>query len=369
MKFKRVTPRRLISCVGDLEVERRCGYCRGCRRGVVAYDAWAGLGRDALTPRGCRMAVLAGSDNSYDKASDRLQRMCGIRVSDQTVRRACEKVGEKAKHYLSSAPEAGEALAQASGGVELSADGAKVNTTAGWREIRGVQASKRQPGEPTSVRHWKHRDLPRPEARLAWASIADAEQVGNQWRAWADQQGWRRGEGVSLLADGAAWIWKQARQHLPEHEGVVDIWHVMEHLNAAGRAMHGEASGGEQARRWAELQRALIFRHGHNRYLREHLAPQLREHRSADPRGEAIKALRSLMMYLWKHRGRMPYRDRLRRGLPIGSGQIEGLCKNTLNERLRKNSPRWRPENVDRMAALCCLHTSDQWDQFWRLAA
>jgi len=36
----------------------------------------------------------------------------------------------------------------------------------------------------------------------------------------------------------------------------------------------------------------------------------------------------------------MRYRDRLRRGLPTGSGQIEGVCKNTLNRRLRLNNPR-----------------------------
>jgi hypothetical protein len=332
---------------------------------VVAYDDWAGLERDSLTPRGRRMAVLVGSDMSYDKASDRLNRLCGIRISDQTIRRACDGAGERAKGYLKS-PAAGEALARASGLVELSADGAKVNTTEGWREIRGVQASKRQPGSPASVRHWKHRELPRPTARRAWASIADAQRVGEQWGQWADQQGWSEGEGVSVLADGAAWIWKQAHRQLPEHEGVVDIWHVMEHLSDAGKALHGE---GDAATRWAEHQRAMIFRHGANRYLRKHLAPQVRAHRAADPQGEPARALRALLLYLWRHRGRMNYRDRLRRGLPIGSGQIEGLCKNTLNQRLRKNTPRWRPENADRMAALCCLHASQQWDPFWQQAA
>jgi len=33
-------------------------------------------------------------------------------------------------------------------------------------------------------------------------------------------------------------------------------------------------------------------------------------------------------------------RDGLRRDRPIGSGQIEGACKNTLNHRLRLNDPR-----------------------------
>jgi hypothetical protein len=51
----------------------------------------------------------------------------------------------------------------------------------------------------------------------------------------------------------------------------------------------------------------------------------------------------------------------------VAPGQIEGVCKNTLNRRLRKNSPRWRPERANHMAALCCLHASDQWETFWSI--
>jgi len=60
----------------------------------------------------------------------------------------------------------------------------------------------------------------------------------------------------------------------------------------------------------------------------------------------------------------MCYRDRLRRDLPIGSGQIEGVCKNTLNRRLRLNNPRGRPEHAQNMTALCCLHASHPWEAY-----
>ena len=204
--------------------------------------------------------------------------------------------------------------------------------------------------------------MPEPAARWSWAGVADAQQVGEQLHAMADRLGLGLGEQVSALADGAAWIWNQFKQHLPEHEGVLDIYHLLEHLHAAGRALHGE---GKQAQRWAEQQRAALFRQGPRPYLLKRLLPLARRYRREQPDGDGAQALRALLTYLWPHRGRLRYRDRLRRGLPIGSGQVEGVCKNTLNARLRKNSPRWRVENADRMAALACLHHSQQWDRFW----
>lgn len=356
--------------VGDVTAPRRYHYCGHCRQAVVPLDDWAGLDATHLTPRGRRLIVLAGSDHSFDKASDRLQRMCGVRVSDQTVRRACQSAGQQAKAYLEQSPQAAAAVREATGQAECSLDGAKVNTTEGWREIRAVLICKRPPGKPADLKHWDDRILPEPTASWSWAGIADAQRTGEQLRSMADRLQLGRGERVSALADGAAWIWNQFKQHLPDHEGVLDVYHLLEHLHAAGRALHGE---GEPAQRWAEQQRAALFRLGPRRYLLQHLLPLAKNQRREQPASPAAEALRALLTYLWPHRGRLGYRDRLRRGLPIGSGQIEGVCKNTLNARLRKNNPRWRVENADRMAALACLHHSQLWDRFWtdqhRLAA
>jgi len=325
-------------------------------------DGWAGLDRTHLTPRGRRLIVLAGSDHSFDQASDRLWRMCGVRASDQTVRRACATSGRRAKAYLEQSRDADAPVVQAPGQVECSLDGAKVNTTDGWREVRAVVVCKREPGRPADLKHWDDRVLPQPTASWSWAGIADAPQTGEQLRSMAQRLNLGHGHHVSALADGAAWIWKQFRQHLPEHEGVLDVYHLLEHLHTAGRALHGE---GEHAQRWAEQQRAALFREGPRRYLLKHLLPLAKTHRREHPDSAGTEGLRRLLGYLWPHRGRLRYRDRLRRGLPIGSGQVEGICKNTLNRRLRLNNARWRVENANRMAALACLHHSRQWDRFW----
>jgi len=124
-----MTPRSLVSCVGEVSVERRCHHCPSCRRGFSPFDGWSGLTRDTLTPRGRRMAVLAGSRMSFDVASDHLQELCGIRISDQSIRRACHDAGRQAQaHLLQEASSA--SVREAPGACECSLDGAKVNTTA-----------------------------------------------------------------------------------------------------------------------------------------------------------------------------------------------------------------------------------------------
>lgn len=63
-----------------------------------------------------------------------------------------------------------------------------------------------------------------------------------------------------------------------------------------------------------------LFRKRPHHYLKKRLLPMLKKQRQADGDREQAQALRALFVYLWPHRGRMKYRDRLRRGLPIGSG-------------------------------------------------
>ena len=56
---------------------------------------------------------------------------------------------------------------------------------------------------------------------------------------------------------------------------------------------------------------------------------------------------------------------RLAAGQPIGTGLIEGACKNTIAARLKINNPRWRVRRAEHTAALRCLQYSDLWDAYW----
>lgn len=324
----------------------------------MPWDIWAGTGRGHVSPQARRMAVLAGSSWSFDVASDRLWELCGIRISDETIRQMTEGAGDDAQQWLRESSSPAETLRKARGNGEFYTDGTSVNTRQGWREMRLSVWAKRPAGEPAEPSEWDSRSLPKPTARWLCAGIARSEELGPQWARMAERADLSEGFGVSVLADGAKWIWKQVAEHLPRSECVVDVFHVSEHLHACGRSLYGDQTA--EARQWADDRLQRLLASGPMVLLRE-----LEEARSRTLHEAGQKALDSLLAYLKPNIDGLWYRDRLRRGLPIGSGMVEGACKTVVGRRLKCSGARWEASNADRMAALCCLLYSNHWADYW----
>jgi len=344
--------------VGPITVTRKGYRCPSCGMTETPWDAWAGLGSHRLTPGAEQLAALAGASWSFDVASTRLEQMCGLAISDQTVRRVSEAHGQKAARYLAEAPEAIRDLDRAEGLAEFTTDGTCVPTVDGWQEMRLSLFSKRQPGSPIdAASDWSGRDLPKPHACLAMATIAPSEQVGESWARRAAILGWQRDAQVSVIADGARWIWKETAKHWPCSEPVLDIYHLSEHVHAAASVLKADAS---QARQWARQRLQQIVEKG----ARHSLKLLQRQHdQQTDPAKQA--ALASLLTYMQHRQHEMPYRARLKRGQTIGSGQVEGGCKSIIGRRFKAFGGKWLPQNAVAIANLRCLHHSNLWHDYW----
>ncbi len=331
----------------------------------MPWDDWAGVGRGHLTPRARRLAVLAGSSWSFDTASVRLKEFCGLSISDQTIRRVTEATGAAAQRWMHEAPEAAQAFQEREGEGEFYTDGTSVNTRSGWREMRlGVFAKRPagEPVEPSAATDWRRRKLPATTARAAFCEIADCESFGERWAPLAEGFGWPKGEGLRCYADGAKWIWRQVRERLPRSDCTVDIFHVSEHIHACGRVLYGEKT--ESARQWAEQQiEALICT---NPVAVLERLEELRSRVSAELHRKAIDALRG---YLAGNMDGLWYRDRLRRGQPIGGGLVEGACKTIVGRRLKLNSARWLAGNAGAVGVMACLLYDDRWAAYWNQRA
>jgi hypothetical protein len=351
----------LVSAVGDVRMRRRYYACRSCGETAVPLDAWAGVEKGHLTTGAKRMATLAATSWSFDQASENLLRLCGVRISDQTIRRVALHEGVKAKAWQERSPDAAAALHQAEGVREFLTDGTMVNTREGWQEMRLSVFSKREPGEstdPQTFTELRDRHLPRPTASLALANKLSSERMGDLWQRMFTRLGWGDGLGVSVIADGAGWIATQTQRTLPRAQRVVDVYHVSQHLHECGQTLHeGDREAGAK---WARRTLADLVRDGPIISLRN----LERQHaRCANPAHE--KALGALLTYLRPHTEALRYGERLRGGLPIGSGQVEGACKTIVGRRLKLNSARWTPENTEPIAALCGLVYTDAWDTYW----
>jgi hypothetical protein len=355
--------RTVLCSIGHITLPRRYYSCPACRAKAIPLDQWAGLGDRHLTEHARRMLTLAGMNHSFDKAALTLRELSHITVSDDTIERVCQEEGLRAAQWVKASPQAARSFAQARGEAELYTDGLMINTVDGWREMRLSVLAKREPGVSAAVSDWNKRLLPEPTARLALCAIAPAHVVGASWPRLCKQGGIGADVPLSVIADGARWIWDQVARRFKKQpmQWVVDIYHVSEHLHACGKSMFGE---GAAARDWGERHRQRLLEVQGPAFIAE-LQQQIQ--RSTDPTHRT--AMTKLARYLTENRDSLWYAQRLKAGLPIGSGLIEGACKNTPGARLKLNSARWRIRRAERIGALRCLDYSRQWDAYWQSRA
>jgi len=336
-----------------VKLQRVYFTCRACGARAHALDERLGV-QGFLTPNAQRLFCLAGAGRSFEGAARQLREFSGLIACDNTVRKACDRHGGLMRAWQREDPEANTAFTKAQGDVEFQTDGTSVNTVDGWREIRLSVFAKRQRGEPvTDLDAWPGERLPAPEVRVATAGLKTSEALGPQWRRAAARLGIKQTASITVLADGAKWIWNQVARSLSGAEGVLDFYHLVEHVTAAGAKLHGE--GTASAKAWTERVRRGLLESG----------------------GEATLAgLRSgpdavdeLIAYLEPHAGHTDYPGRLKQGRSIGSGMVEGSCKTVVGRRLKQTGARWRVRRVERMASLCCLAYGNQWDAYWKKAA
>jgi hypothetical protein len=301
---------------------------------------------------------LAGASWSFDNAARRLEEFCGLSVSDNKIREVCHQEAPDMASWQRESPEASTAFRTASGEVEFTTDGTSVNTYEGWREMKIGIFAKRRCGEPATAAEWDDRQLPQPQSRVAFAAIQKSDRFGARWGHWARRLGVRDTSQISVLADGARWIWEETSMHLPGASQVLDIFHALEHVGDAAKALYGE--GTDTAQAWSDACRQALLSGGWPA-----IDKQLQETKATLTRRTARQNLNRLISYLSHNHTRLDYPRRLVEGRAIGSGQVEGACKHMIGRRLKQTGARWRVRRANRMATLCCLMYSDHWDSYW----
>jgi hypothetical protein len=303
--------------------------------------------------------TLAGASWSFAGAARLLAEFCGLRTCDQTIRKVCFEEAGLLADWLHTDKAVGAGFAAAAGDIELQTDGTMVNTHEGWREMRLGVFAKRERGRPATPQEWDTRRLPAPHARLLFGGIETSAHFGPRIRRWAGRLGIRDPSVVTVLGDGASWIETQAETQLPGAEQLLDIYHALEHLGDCARVLYGEGPG--QAQAWVDRGRAALLSEG-NTGVQAHLAATRARLRAKAKR----KALDEAAGYFGRRAECLGYAGRLARGQSIGSGLVEGACKQVVGRRMKQTGARWRVRRANRMATLCCTLHGDTWDSYWK---
>ena len=326
-----------------------------------SFPADATLGIDGyLTGQARRMATLAGVGQPFAKAERVLDEPCGWRLDDETIRLVTHAAARRAAAERPQRADAAR-FAATPGDIEVPIDAGKVNAPEGWRDVKIAPFCRREAGDPALPAEWDDRELPPPTIRTAIAAIEDSEAFAARVRAEADRLDATAAATVSVLGDGAEWIWNLAEEVFPQADGVLDVYHALEHVGDAVRAVWGDGTDAATAHREAGRE-ALIAggKAGFERWLATAFA--------AVPAGVSTDPLIAAAAYLAKHPTRLNYAERLAAGRSIGSGAVEGAVKQLINLRMKRTGARWRVENVGPFVELIALSETPDWNALWAAA-
>jgi hypothetical protein len=349
-----------MTAVGAIDVERSHGYCRGCHQPQFAADRLLGV-NGRLTPRARGMAERAGVSDPFRLAEALLKDLAGWSIDAETIRRYCHEdaaLAREARPELQALP---ERFAAASGDRELQIDAGKVNTPEGWRDVKLAVFACRERGEPATAEDYEQRELPAPSVRSVIAEVEGAQGFGPRCAAEAVRLG-VSAVGLSVLGDGAAWIWNLAALYFAAAWCVLDVYHGCEHLAEVGRAALGE---GKEMKEWLEGARLKLVGDGYwgaCEVMAGLCADEEMARRAGQSAGEALN-------YFSGNQGRMGYAVRLRRGQAIGSGLVEGTIKQRVNVRMKRSGARWLAKHVGPFVELMAMADSPEWREFWALTA
>ena len=303
------------------------------------------------------MACLLGVQQSFEKAEVALVEVAGWKLDDNTIRQLCHKVAQQATTTRDQRATA-EAFAEAAGDLELQIDAGKVNTHAGWRDVKVGVFARRARGAPTTVADWDERDLPAPTVRSVVAAVEESSVFGERCAKEAARLELTDPEELSVLGDGAEWVWNLSAAHFPGADELLDVWHGAEQIADGAKAAC--VAGTEAAKVQMERGKQRLLEDGY-----WGVKEWVGELTGLEALGGDGAALGGVLNYFCGHQDRLNYALRLRRGQSIGSGLVEGSIKQLLNKRIKQTGARWKVEHVGPLVEFGALAAGPEWQTFW----
>jgi antitoxin (DNA-binding transcriptional repressor) of toxin-antitoxin stability system len=329
--------------LGPVTLTRAWYHCAACGHGFAPRDAELGVAGASLSPGLAAMTDRAAAAGPFAKAAGLLEDLAGVQLTAKRVERAAEASGaaraaavrDRAALFttrklvpLPPSPLPDKLYAVIDGtGVPVTAtetagrDGKGKDGRARTREVKlavfFTQDKLDDKGYPVRDRD-SSSYIATFEPAATFAGLVEAEGI-------------RRGAGhvrqLTILGDGAPWIWNIASSKFPEATQIVDLYHAREHLHDLARSL--EFMLGDQKDAW--------------------LAARLEDLDDGDIDGICTAArvyplvgvkkeeLDTDLGYFENNAPRMRYHWFRSRGLFVGSGVVEAGCKAVIGQ--RRNCP------------------------------
>jgi hypothetical protein len=354
--------------LGPVTLRRAWYHCTECGHGLAPRDAELGVAGASMSPGLAVMNDMAAAAGPFAGAARLLEELAGIRLTAKRVERAAEASGTalavtgRGRARLITArkviplppsPLPDKLYAVIDGtGVPMTSketagrDGKGEDGRARTREVKlavfFTQDKLDKDGYPV-----RDRDS---------ASVIATFEPAGVFAGLVRAEGIRRGADhvrqLTIIGDGAAWIWGIATSKFPEATQIVDLYHAREHLHSLTRSLDFMLLDRKQewlAARLEDLDYGDIS--GIEAAVREYPLEGVKK-------DEVEKELG----YFLNNAPRMRYHWFRSRGLFVGSGVVEASCKTIVGQRLKQAGMHWTVNGADAIIALRCKEASSQWE-------
>ncbi len=360
--------------LGPVTLTRAWYHCAACGHGLAPRDGELGVAGASMSPGLRAMNDQAAAAGPFAKAARLLENLAGVHLTVKRVERAAEASGTAAAAAVRDraalitarklvpfppSPLPDKLYAAIDGtGVPVTAketagrDGKGEDGRARTREVKlGVFFTQNEVddgGYPVRDQDSSSYVATFGPARV-FAGLVEAEGI-------------RRGAGhvrqLTILGDGAAWIWNIATAKFPEATQIVDLFHAREHLHDLARLL--EFMLGDQKQEW--------------------LAGRLEDLDYGDIDGICDAArvyplagvkkdeLDTALGYFKNNAPRIRYQWFRSCGLFVGSGAVESGCKAVIGQRLKLSGMHWTVGGASAITTLRCQQASRPQDQIWLAA-
>jgi hypothetical protein len=302
--------------VGAIHLQRPYFYGMRCQHGTTPLDEVLQLTERRKQPDVQQAAIKLTREVPYETACELFEELTGVSLSAHTAHEVTPAVAEGLT-VLDVAPSRKEIIAKIVAVAEgqpwrpilvLAIDGADVPTrpetvqgrrprhkkvrakrahwTGEWREAKGFRFYLIADDRIVQVLSW-HQIQTDEEAAEALRQVKAAGLIPETEVR------------LCVLADGARWIWKQARVLFPSAVEIVDYYHCSEHLYTVAALQYGAHP--ERPREWCEAALARLFWgevHG--------VIWGLQRMKPTD--AQAAAEIGTLIRYLQRHEERLDYR-------------------------------------------------------------
>src|SRR4249920_2309 len=350
--------------LGLVTLTRAWYHCAACGHGLAPRDAELGVAGTSMSPGLAAMTDRAAAALPFARAASLLGDLAGVRLTAKRAERAAESSGaalaaggrDRARLIaarklvpLPPSPTPDKLYAAIDGtGVPVTAketagrDGKGADGRARTREVKlavfFTQGKLDKDGYPVRDR----------DSASVIATFEPAATFGGLVKAEGIRRGADHVRQLTIIGDGAAWIWGIAAAKFPQATQIVDLFHAREHLHDLARLL--EFMLGDRKDDWLAA-RLQALDYGDI----DGICKAARAYRLT---GLKKDELDTALGYFENNAPRMRYHWFRQCGLFVGSGVVEAGCKPVIGQRLKQSGMHWTTAGADAIIALRCREAS-----------